>query len=233
MRVREEREARGWSQRHLAANARVSTAYVAKLEAAKGKRPYDEELGRVVAAVGFESTDALLAAGRYGLLAEGESGLGVGQGTPAQPGIAPRPVYAWGSLADLTLVGTETQPEPSAERYPPLDYAHVILPDGYVLQVRGDSMSGRKPVPLLDGDYCWVVPKRRRAYRLHGLVAARVVGATGPAGESGNVVRSLGRDETGEFLYAEPAPSVRQRVECERFDVLGPVVRIERSLSPD
>jgi transcriptional regulator with XRE-family HTH domain len=233
MRVREEREARGWSQRHLAATARVSTAYVAKLEAAKGKRPYDEELGRVVAAVGFESTDALLAAGRYGLLAEGESGHGVGQGTPAQPGIAPRPVYAWGSLADLTLVGTETQPEPSAERYPPLDYAHVILPDGFVLQMRGDSMSGRKPVPLLDGDYCWVVPKRRRAYRLHGLVAVRVVGATGPAGESGNVVRSLGRDETGEFIYAEPAPGVRQRVECERFDVLGPVVRIERSLSPD
>jgi transcriptional regulator with XRE-family HTH domain len=233
MRVREEREARGWSQAHLATDARVSTAYVAKLEAAKGKRPYDEELGRVVAALGFASTDALLAAGTYGQLVETERAYRAGQGAPAGAGIAPRPVYAWGSQADLTLVGTEGQPEPSAERYPPLDYAHVILPDGYVLQVRGGSMRGRQPVPLLDCDYCWVVPKARRAYRLNGLVAALVIGATGPDGESGNVVRSLGRDEAGEFLYAEPAPGVRHRVECERFDVLGPVVRIERSLSPD
>lgn len=54
------RDARGWEQQDLAREARVSKAYISRLEAGKTGKPRYEELGRVAAALGT-TTEGLLA----------------------------------------------------------------------------------------------------------------------------------------------------------------------------
>lgn len=140
-------------------------------------------------------------------------------------GIGRLPVYRWGSCGDPTNHSSEDAPIPDHDRWPPVSKASLIGAAGFAVQVRGDSMRGRG---IDDGDFCWVNPKRPP--QLNQVVAALVTNGTG---DSGLVVKTLGRDAKGEFLVSQPAPGARVRVECQSMRVLGPVVAVTREFTPN
>ncbi|HXI18726.1 MAG TPA: LexA family transcriptional regulator [Chloroflexota bacterium] len=59
-RIAAERTTRAWTQPALAAQARVSKAYISKLESGKSRRPSQEQLDRVLAVLGYTNVDELL-----------------------------------------------------------------------------------------------------------------------------------------------------------------------------
>jgi hypothetical protein len=152
---------RRWTQQDLADALRVSRALISKVLNRQRKarpllrRQLLEVMGRPAA--GRETPGQLrdrpdrrairtLGVPRPPGLADGEVG----------ELIAPRvPVFRWGSGGDLRLVGTPDAAIPEHWRCPPEEVAELVAERGFAIQVRGNSLAGRRPHPILDGDYCW------------------------------------------------------------------------------
>lgn len=99
----------------------------------------------------------------------------------------------------------------------------MIGPNGFGVEVRGESMVGRE---LHDGDVCWVNPDR--PYRLGDLVLALV---TATDGDAGMVVKTYARTDVGECLLSETTDG-RSTVVCSEFKIIGPVVGVQRWFPP-
>lgn len=130
------------------------------------------------------------------------------------PGIAPLPVYRWGSLGDPR--DRESAPYPDRMDYPPMGRERLVGPNGFGVDVRGDSMGGRG---IRDGDTCWVNPDK--PYRLGDVVLASV----DTDGESGMVVKTYAHTEVGDCLVSE-LDSGKSTVVCDQFRIIGPVVLV-------
>lgn len=101
-RIRDERAARGWSQITLADKAGVTKGYVSKIETGKSIRPSEAELGRMLAALGFATSDELLSAQRPPTLN--------GSQTVARAATTASPVhFQWPTLPDYAAEHAEGQ----------------------------------------------------------------------------------------------------------------------------
>lgn len=138
-----------------------------------------------------------------------------------RPGVLLLPIYRWGSLGDPR--DRESAPYPDRLSYPPLGRENLVGPNGFGVEVQGESMVGRD---IRNGDVCWVNPER--PYRIGGVVLALV---ENPEGDSGMVVKTYARTEVGDCLMSHTAdgPST---VICQQFKIIGPVVWIERGFPP-
>lgn len=130
------------------------------------------------------------------------------------PGVQPLPVYRWGSLGDPR--DRESAPYPDRMDYPPLGRERLVGPNGFGVDVKGDSMEGRG---IRDGDTCWVNPDK--PYRLGDVVLASV----DAEGESGMVVKTYAHTDVGDCLMSDGA-SGKSTVICEQFRIIGPVVLV-------
>lgn len=137
------------------------------------------------------------------------------------PGAKPLPIYRWGSLGDPR--DHMSAPSPDREDYPPTGRETMIGPNGFGVEVRGESMVGRD---IRDGDVCWVNPDR--PYRLGNVVLALV--DTGD-GDSGMVIKVYTRTDVGDCLMSEPE-SGKTLVIGHEFKIIGPVVWIQRGFPP-
>lgn len=137
------------------------------------------------------------------------------------PGAKPLPIYRWGSLGDPRDV--MSAPSPDREDYPPTGREGLIGPNGFGVEVRGESMVGRD---IRDGDIVWVNPDRR--WRLGGVVLALVDAGDG---DSGMVVKTYSEADVGECLMSEP-DSGKELLACREFKIIGPVVWIQRGFPP-
>jgi hypothetical protein len=113
---------------------------------------------------------------------------------------------------------------PDLLKRPPADREHLIGPNGFAVDIRGNSMVAAN---LHDGDVCWV--NSDRPYRSGELVLALVANVEG---DDGLVVKTYVRSEDGAgCLQSEPleGPSI---LTCREFSIVGPVVAIQRWLKP-
>jgi SOS-response transcriptional repressor LexA len=130
-------------------------------------------------------------------------------------GVRRLPIYRWGSLGDPR--DRESPPDPDRLDYPPLGRESLIGPNGFGVEVRGESMVARG---LHDGYVVWVNPDR--PYRLGGVVLAMVDDGE----DSGMVVKTFGHTEVGDCLLSE-TESGKSTVVCREFRIIGPVVWIQ------
>jgi len=136
-------------------------------------------------------------------------------------GVKPLPIYRWGSLGDPR--DHLSAPNPDREDYPPPGREGLVGPNGFGVEVRGESMVARN---VLDGDVVWVNPDK--PYRLGGLVLALVDAGDG---ESGMVVKTYARTDVGECLVSERADG-KSPVVCREYKIIGPIVWIQRGFPP-
>lgn len=136
-------------------------------------------------------------------------------------GAVPLPIYRWGSLGDPR--DQESAPFEDRMDYPPLGKERLIGPNGFGVDVRGNSMVGRG---IQDGDLCWVNPER--PYRLGDVVLALISDADG---EGGMVIKEYARTEVGECLTSA-TDTGHSTVVCDQFSIIGPVVWIQRGFPP-
>jgi SOS-response transcriptional repressor LexA len=213
------RRARGWSQRRLAAAARVSHAYVALLERGRLASPSKAKLDALAHALGLPSADALLAADPPGTAPAGPDPWTWNVGGPLDALRAPDavrlPVYRWGSCGDPR--DRESAPDPDHLEFPPLGKESLIGPRGFGVMVRGDSMARRG---IFDGDTVWVNPDR--PVQVGKVVLALVDNGEG---EAGMVVKTYTRTEVGDCLVSDTAAG-QTPVLCRQFTIIGPVVGI-------
>jgi transcriptional regulator with XRE-family HTH domain len=113
---------------------------------------------------------------------------------------------------------------------PPPGLAALIGSRGFAVRMRGVSLMARPRRPVEVGDWCWVAPDATDLVRPGALVAAEVRDPERP-NDAGVVVRELGPG--GASLVGYTPEGHPKPIACAGFAVLGPVVRLERSLSPD
>lgn len=70
------------------------------------------------------------------------------------------------------MMEVENFPDPVGEADPPASLLDELGPDGFGLRVRGDSMAGLEPRPILPDDIVWINPQNRS--QRSGVVAALV-----------------------------------------------------------
>ncbi len=184
-RIRDHRLAADLSREALAAKARVSPSYIKKLEDGAIQRPGGLHLDSLAQALGFVDGAALTREGG----ARSQALLPVPSMEPnvrgrledlRVPGVQPLPIYRWGSCGDPR--SSESAPDPDRLEYPPLGRELLIGPNGFGVEIQGESMSGRG---IHDGDLVWVNPDR--SVRQGGVVLALVE----MDGEPGMVVKVL------------------------------------------
>jgi transcriptional regulator with XRE-family HTH domain len=225
-RIKELRSARRLTQDQLAARVGVSRKTISNWETGETSISTDD-LPAIAAALGVRQSELL----------EGPDPPGVGSrrhdplDTDGQrgadrfnvngrredlraTGAKPLPIYRWGSLGD-----PRDRDSAFEDRwdYPPLGRERVVGPNGFGVDVRGDSMAGRG---IRDGDTCWVNPERN--WRFGDVVLALI---SDNDGEGGMVVKTYAQLDVGDCLVSETEAG-RSTVVCDHFKIIGPVVLI-------
>ncbi len=239
--IQHARVARNWSQRELAAATRlagddgVSYGYIQQLERQVIKSPGKFKLDAIARALGFPSIDALLSTQNgVSLPANGSRAVSL---SPSEaftnvvgrledlhpPSSRPVPVYRWGSCGDPR--DRMSAPDPDHLEYPPVGRETLVGPNGFAVLVKGESMSRRN---IYDGDVVWINPDLPP--RTGRPVLVRCWSQDGQ--EVGMVVK-LYKNVPGERLVSDgEGAEGRAPLLCARYEIVGPVVWIERGFPP-
>lgn len=226
-RFREARLAKNMSQDDVAASAGVSKGQVSLVENEKLKRPGKVHLDAIARALGFDSAEHLL---RPGVEREQqpspvpmESNVRGRLEDLRAPGVQPLPIYRWGSCGDPR--SRESAPDPDRLEYPPIGKELLIGPNGFGVEIEGESMANRG---IHGGDVVWVNPDR--AVRQGGIVLALV----DMDGDPGMVVKVLSSSTGAIGLESDGnGDDGRADLLADHITVIGPVVLVSpRSFAP-
>ncbi len=240
-RIRDARMARNWSQRELAAATRlrggagVSYGYIQQLEREVIRNPGKFKLDAIADALGYASIDALLspqsgasspAAPRSGVPDDPTRTFAnvVGRLEDLRPpGSRPLPVYRWGACGDPR--DHMSAPDPDHLDYSPVGRESLVGPNGFAVLVKGESMANRS---IHDGDTVWVNPDLPPRTGRPVLVRCW----SDEDQEVGMVIK-LFKNVPGERLVSDgEGAEGRAPLLCARYDIIGPVVWIERGFPP-
>jgi len=233
--LRELRLAADLSVEQLAARAGVSAGTISRIERGVTHNPGFTILGKIAAALGFASVDAMLTgdsnAGQPRLQTPGVSANHVSPSNVEgfaddlrPPGTRLMPVYRWGSCGDPR--DRESAPDPDDQDYPPLGKERLIGPRGFAVRVSGESMANRQ---MHGGDVVWINPDA--PVRSGRPVLARVWAVDGS--ELGMVVKVWKHQDGMEGLWADgDGDDGHSPMVCSRYDLIGPVVWITRGFPP-
>jgi transcriptional regulator with XRE-family HTH domain len=210
------------TQDELAQATAVSKVWISKLERGLVARPGHRKLNQIAAVLGdsviphlgdggpitFRPAPALNVVGR------------VGDELRPIEGARLLPVYRWGSAGDPR--DQDNNPDADHEEYPPVGRESLVGPRGFGVLIRGESMARRG---IHDGDVVWINPER--PYRLGRPVLARLFERqAGQDEDIGMVVKTLVRGEDSIDRLRSDCDESDEIVQCERFEVIGPVVGI-------
>jgi transcriptional regulator with XRE-family HTH domain/Tfp pilus assembly protein PilZ len=207
-RIRELREAKGWTRTDLAAAAGVSKQYVSALELGRTHNPTSDVLSRLARALdtpaaGFLSEEIVRV----------ETNVAGRVEDVRDPRYPQLPVYRWGTCGDPR--DENSAPDPDHLEYPPVGRESLIGGRGFGVMVRGDSMVGQG---INDGDTVWINPMATT--RSGRPVLANVVGDDG---ENGMVVKLLVNEHGADRLVSHGPRGVEPFLYRE-YTIIGRVV---------
>jgi transcriptional regulator with XRE-family HTH domain len=235
--IRRLRQTAGLSVEELAIRAGTSAATVSRLERGRTRAPRLSLASALARALGFASVDALMSGASPAAVLSDPSEPPESSSSPLSPpladmanavalasaaiGVRPLPIYRWGTAGDPR--DHDSPPDPDRLEFPPLGRELLIGPNGFGVEVRGESMANRS---VHEGDIVWCNPNRPP--RMGGVVLARVSDAEG---ESGMVVK-VWKNAPGARLVSDGAGDYAGTPVVGDVDVIGPVVLVSPKPHP-
>jgi transcriptional regulator with XRE-family HTH domain len=223
--LRAKRRERGLDQGELATATGLSRTHVSDLErATRHVSPEPETIDSLVAALDWPELPDVVRESARRARRENNANAYVSpiDMSPARM----RPLYESGACGDPT--DPEDLP-PEADRIPlPPDAPAILLPDGFTVRAKGESMLG---AGIKDGTYCWAVPIHRAKPTQGEPVVAYIRGAGANGGLSGIVIKAFmrGAGANGQDCLAsfpsENGPA--EVIYCDEFKITGVVKWLE------
>lgn len=226
VRIRQHRRAHGLSVEELAARTGTSPATISRVERGSIREPRFALLASIAIVFGYRSVDVMLQSGPRERPLETVGGPESATANVSGPiealrpeGAQPLPIYRWGTCGDPR--DHESPPDPDRLEYPPPGRELLIGPNGFGVEVRGDSMANRH---IQDGDVVWCNPDRPP--KVGGVVLARL------QDPNGGMVVKVYKNAPGAALVSDGPGEHAGSPLFGDFQIIGPIVLVSPKPHP-